>query len=91
MFKSVSLKVVGDPQLHCESCEQRVVRVLKALEGIQQVRADASTQHIEVLFDPAKLEESAIANRLDLLGYTTEAAAPMAHPKTRQTSDERSS
>ena len=91
MFKSISFKVVGDPQLHCESCEQRVVRVLKALGGVQQVRADASTQSIEVLFDPAKLEESAIVNQLDLLGYTTEVAAPMAHPKTRQTSDERSS
>lgn len=91
MFKSVALKVIGDQKLHCESCEQRVVRVLKALEGIQQVRADASSQRIEVLFDPAKLEESVIVNRLDLLGYTTETKAPMAHPKTRQTSDERSS
>ena len=56
MFKAVSFRVIGDPRLHCESCEQRVVRVLKSLTGIQQVSADAASQRIEVLFDPAELE-----------------------------------
>ncbi|MGH8112178.1 MAG: heavy-metal-associated domain-containing protein [Rhodanobacteraceae bacterium] len=78
MLKSISLYVVGDPQLHCESCEQRVVRALKSLAGIQQVRAEAASQRIEVLFDSAKLEESAIAERLGLLGYTTEVTGKVA-------------
>lgn len=90
MFKSISLKVVGDPQLHCESCEQRVGRVLKTLAGIRQVSADASTQRIEVLFDPARLGESAIVDRLGLLGYTTETTVPATRSKTRQTPGERS-
>ena len=71
-LKSAAFRVIGDQKLHCVSCEQRVVRILTSLTGIQQVRADASSQHIEVLFDPAKLEESAIAERLGQLGYTTE-------------------
>lgn len=91
MFKSVSLKVVGDPQLHCESCEQRVVRVLKTLAGIQQVSADASTQRIEVLLDPFQVKPATIVERLGLLGYTTETTAPMAHPRAQQTSGARSS
>lgn len=90
MYKSVSLKVVGDPQLHCESCEQRVVRVLKTLAGVQQVSADASTQHIEVLLDPSQVKPATIVERLGLLGYTTETAAPMAHPRAQQTSGARS-
>lgn len=81
MFKTVAFHVIGDPQLHCESCEQRVIRVLKTLTGIQQVSADAASQRIEVLFDPPKLEESAIVERLGLLGYTTETIGPPAHPK----------
>ena len=81
MFKTVTYHVIGDPQLHCESCEQRVVRVLKTLTGIQQVSAAASSQRIEVRFDPAKLEESAIVDRLGLLGYTTETIGTAAHPK----------
>lgn len=76
MVKSVSFRVIGDPRLHCESCEQRVARVLTSLTGIQQVRADATTQCIEVLFDPATLAVSGIVDRLALLGYTTEMADP---------------
>lgn len=75
MFKLMSLKVVGDPKLHCTSCEQRVARVLKTLDGVQRVGADAVSQRIEVLFDPAKLEIAAIVERLGLLGYTAEPIA----------------
>ena len=81
MFKTASFRVICDPRLHCESCEQRVARVLKSLTGIQQVSADAMSQRIEVLFDPAKLEESAIVERLGLFGYTIETMRPAAHPK----------
>lgn len=76
MLKSLSLTVTGDQRLHCVSCEQRVVRVLNTLAGIQQVSADAASQRIDVLFNPAELEESAIVDRLGLLGYTTETAEP---------------
>ncbi|MGH8413269.1 MAG: heavy-metal-associated domain-containing protein [Gammaproteobacteria bacterium] len=79
MIKSLSLTVIGDQQLHCVSCEQRVVRALKSLTGIQQVSADASSQRIEVLFDPAELKVSAIAERLGQLGYTTQAANHAVH------------
>jgi len=82
MFQSVAFKVIGDQKLHCVSCEQRVVRTLKTLTGVHQVLADASAQRIEVLYDPGELEESAIASRLDLLGYATEPATP---PASRMT------
>lgn len=74
MLKSVAFRVIGDQRLHCVSCEQRVARVLESLTGIQQVSADASSQRIEVLFDPSKLDATAIAERLGQLGYATEAA-----------------
>ena len=48
MFKSMSFEVIGDQRLHCESCEQRVERLLKALQGVGQVRAQARIQRIEV-------------------------------------------
>lgn len=91
MLKSVSLKVVGDPQLHCESCEQRVIRVLKTLAGVRQVNADASTQRIEVLCDLAQAKPATIVERLGLLGYTTETTASLAHPPIQQTSGARRS
>jgi copper chaperone len=71
MFKSITFEVIGDQRLHCESCEQRVERVLKALQGVGQVRAQAHNQRIEVLFDTAVLEPNAIAKRLGEAGYET--------------------
>jgi copper chaperone len=71
MLKSITFAVIGDERLHCEACEQRVERLLKALQGVRQVRAHAHNQHIEVLFDTAVLEDTAIAARLREAGYET--------------------
>jgi copper chaperone len=71
MLKSITLEVVGDQRLHCASCEQRVERLLKAVPGIRQVRAEARDQRIDVLFDTAVLEAAAIAARLVEAGYET--------------------
>ena len=71
MFKSIAFEVIGNQRLHCESCEQRVERLLKAVEGVGKVRAQARNQRIEILFDPAALEATAIAERLATAGYET--------------------
>lgn len=71
MLKSITFEVVGDQRLTCEGCEQRVERLLKTLQGVGQVRAQARDQRIEVLFDTAMLESNAIAERLGEAGYRT--------------------
>lgn len=71
MFKSIAFEVIGDQRLQCESCEQRVERMLKGLPGVGQVRAQAHNQHIEVRFDSAVLQPAAIAERLGQAGYET--------------------
>ena len=73
MFKSITLEVVGGQRLVCESCELRVKRLLKGLAGVDEVRADARSQRIEVLFDSATLDAPAIAGRLATAGYETKA------------------
>ncbi|KWK60962.1 heavy-metal-associated domain-containing protein [Burkholderia stagnalis] len=69
MFKSVTLEIIGDQRLNCEKCEQRVVCLLKTMQGVAQVRAQVSDQHVEVLFDTAAVESTAIVQRLDEAGY----------------------
>ena len=69
MFKSITFEIIGEQQLHCESCEQRVERLLKGVQGVGQVRAQAKNQRIEVLFDTAVLDAKAIAERLGEAGY----------------------
>ncbi len=74
MFKSISFEVTGDKRLVCKSCEQRVERMLRSLEGVSQVRAQADTQRIDVLFDAAVVEPTTIADRLSAAGYEPKVA-----------------
>jgi len=71
MFKSITLEVVGSQRLACAGCEERIEELLKGMEGVGQVRAQARKQRIEVLFDAAKLDADAIAERLAQAGYET--------------------
>ena len=71
MFKSVIFEVIGNQRLICDGCERRVEGLLKALQGVTQVRAQARKQSIEVLFDTAELDVRAIAERLNQAGYQT--------------------
>lgn len=71
MFKSVTYEIVGQQQIVCEGCEERIARLLKALQGVGQVRARSRTQRIDVLFDTAMLEADTIAEHLRKAGYET--------------------
>ena len=76
MLKSVTFEVIGEQQIYCESCENRIERLLKVVQGVEQVRAQSKNQRIEVLFDVAVLEPTAIAERLEKAGYRTKLATP---------------
>ena len=71
MFKSVTFEVIGDQQLVCEGCEERVEHALKALQGVRQVRAQVRNKRIEVLFNTAVVNAAAIAERISKAGYQT--------------------
>lgn len=73
-MKSVTFEVTGEQRLHCQACEQRVARLLKTVEGVGQVRAQAGRQRIDVLFDAAVLDPTSIAARLSEAGYETKVA-----------------
>lgn len=75
MLKSVTFDVTGEQRLNCEACEQRVARLLKTVEGVGEVRAQADRQRIDVLFDAAVLDSTSIAERLSEAGYETKVAA----------------
>lgn len=74
MLKSVTFEVTGEQRLNCAACEQRVARLLKTVEGVGEVRAQADRQRIDVLFDTAVLDPTAIAVRLSEAGYETKVA-----------------
>ena len=81
MLKSITLEVIGDQRLACEGCENRVVRVLKSLNGVQRARAHASNQRIEIQFDASLVDAMRLTEQLRQAGYETRVAAttPIQH------------
>lgn len=71
MLKSITFEVIGDQRIVCGGCEERIEGLLKSLEGVDKVRAKARNQHVEVLFDAAVLDATAVAERLREAGYET--------------------
>lgn len=74
MTNTAKYTVVGEEKLHCEGCEQRVGRALERLEGVRSVQASHGTQQVEVEYDPGRVDEGQLRDRLDLLGYEVENA-----------------
>jgi copper chaperone len=69
MLKSITLEVIGNPGITCQGCEQRIERMLKALPGVERVRAKASSQQIDVLYDASRQDAASLASHLAAAGY----------------------
>jgi Cu+-exporting ATPase len=69
MTQSVEFEVTGEQTIHCESCEQRVGRSLKRLDGVESAEASADSQRVIVEFDPEKVGPDELRGRLGFLGY----------------------
>jgi copper chaperone CopZ len=61
--------VVGEQKINCAGCEQRIDNALRRLNGIQEVKASAQNQRVEVAYDPAQTDAEKVRERLEKLGY----------------------
>jgi P-type Cu+ transporter len=74
MAQTVELVVTGEEKMHCAGCEQRVSNALRRLPGVQEVRANATTQHVLVTIDPSQVGADQVQAKLEQLGYQAELA-----------------
>ena len=47
-----------EASMHCRSCEQRVLRAVRALDGVHSVNTDLKRQRVAVEFDGDRVGES---------------------------------
>lgn len=66
---TIELQVIGDQQIHCAGCEQRIGNALRRLPGVLDVRASARTQQVAVSFEPAEVGREQVRAKLEQLGY----------------------
>ena len=70
----VTLDVGG---MTCASCVRRVERSLGRVEGVEEANVNLATEQATVVFDPARVDISALTSAVEKAGYhVTVAAAP---------------
>ncbi len=75
MTDRIDFTVTGEEKLHCGGCEAGVRFTLERMPGVEHVAADATTQCVAVMFDPALLTADHIRKRLKEIGFDVEVSA----------------
>lgn len=60
------IEVTAD--MHCGSCEQRILRAVRSLDGIHSVRTDLKGQRVAVQFDDELVAESEVRAAVEAAG-----------------------
>lgn len=61
--------------MDCTGCEAVVGRALERLDGVITVRADQGADRVDVRFDPARVSDEQIRERIREAGYETSSGA----------------
>lgn len=56
--------------IHCPACVMRLESIEDKLEGVKSAKGSYQQSTLEVIFDEAVLDESAIIAEIKRLGYT---------------------
>ncbi len=56
-------------EIACEGCVNSIKRALGAMQGVSSVVGDASTQTVEVAYDPTKVSAEALIARMEKAGF----------------------
>lgn len=65
----MTTKTVRVPGISCGHCVATIEREVGSLAGVASVKADQATRNVTVSWDPATIEWSAIAERLEEIRY----------------------
>jgi copper chaperone CopZ len=66
MTTTLTLPVEG---MSCTGCENNIRFALSSLAGVEHVHADHQTAHVEVDYDPAQTDQTALRSAIEDMGY----------------------
>ena len=64
--------VLYSEEIHCAGCAASITRSLGKAPGVESIHIDVELKNISVLYDPAKLTESALFDVLERAGFPAE-------------------
>lgn len=65
------LVITPTPQMHCESCENKIKKNLRFEKGVAKIETDLKEQTVTVTYDGAKTTKENIQTALKKIGYDT--------------------
>ncbi len=66
--KSITLKLIGEPTMHCGGCARSIQYAIRRVPGVRQVEADHKTQQIDLTFDAERMNLELVRQKLDWVG-----------------------
>ena len=70
MAKDIKTVVVTtQPQMHCESCENRIKGNLRFEKGVKQIECSIPEQRVTITYDADKTKPEAIIKSFEKFGY----------------------
>lgn len=70
----VTTKTYAIQGFHCSGCADNLGRSLVGLDGVIRAQADYDQARVEVRFDPARVTDDVIRERIHASGFDTTAA-----------------
>ena len=64
-----TLVVTTQPQMHCESCENKIKGNLRFEKGVKQIECDIPKQLVTITYDAEKTKPETIIKSFEKFGY----------------------
>jgi Cu+-exporting ATPase len=61
--------VIATEGLHCHECVERMVAVLRGMDGVVAATAELARERLTVRFDPSRVDVTTLYERIELSGY----------------------
>ena len=65
-----TLVLTTNPQMHCESCENKIKNNIRFEKGVKSIETDIDDQTVTIVYDADKTTEDAIIQAFAKINYT---------------------
>ena len=65
-----TLVLTTNPQMHCESCENKIKNNIRFEKGVKSIETDIAAQTVTIVYDADKTTEDAIIQAFAKINYT---------------------
>jgi copper chaperone CopZ len=65
------LVLTPTPQMHCESCENKIKKNMRFEKGVKKVETNIEKQEVTITYDPEKNNVEGLQKGMKKIGYDT--------------------